>query len=191
MLSFKPDNREPIFFLGAGAEVFFYWLITAPSKAVKANDENNLSQEMEPEGFQTSATLGIGLVGQGLLVRAIWLRWLLPFCVHLPSGTLSRLWHNKKMFLPKVLAATCTSFYMLQYHLSDECVGVPVAAVPAADVQDVGWWELVCRLPLLLLLLLRRGGGRLLLNRQSANGRPFLSIKYRYFLTPRFMRSLK
>ena len=133
MLSFKPDNREPIFFLGAGAEVFYYWLITAPSKAVKANDENNLSQEMEPEGFQTSATLGIGLVGQGLLVRAIWLRWLLSFCVHLPSGTLSRLWHNKKMFLPKVLAATCTSFYMLQYHLSDECVGVPVAAVPAAE----------------------------------------------------------
>ena len=37
------------------------------------------------------------------------------------------------MFLPKVLAATCTSFYMLQYHLSDECVGVPVAAVPAAE----------------------------------------------------------
>ena len=112
MLSFKPDNREPIFFLGAGAEVFYYWLITAPSKAVKANDENNLSQEMEPEGFQTSATLGIGLVGQGLLVRAIWLRWLLSFCVHLPSGTLSRLWHNKKMFLPKVLAATCRYLFL-------------------------------------------------------------------------------
>ena len=51
MLSFKPDNREPIFFLGAGAEVFYYWLITAPIKAVKANDENNLSQESEPKGF--------------------------------------------------------------------------------------------------------------------------------------------